>query len=382
MNRIIKMILMVATTLYINQIIAVSQVTIMLDHWPSAAEYDTLYIAGSFNNWAAADPAFRMQKTREGKYALQFIPPIGHNEFKITRGSWGTCETDLEGQAIPNRIFQYDGQDQLIKIDVQSWDDYILEPLPSSGRSPNVYIMNDEFYIPQLNRYRRIWIYLPPDYLTSDLNYPVIYMMDGQNLFDPTTAFKNEWQVDEVLDRLYNEGIKYIVVGIENGGNNRNNEYCPYVNKEYGGGQGDLFADFIGLTLKPYIDANYRTAIEPEKNSIIGSSLGAYIALYTGIKYAIDFGNIGLFSPSFWFNNEIYNYTQENLVTFYGKIYFTAGLKESSNILAGTEAMYQLFKEGYLPEEKMRYEIIPNGDHKEIFWSAEFEKAIRFFDQP
>ena len=166
----------------------------------------------------------------------------------------------------------------------------------------------------QLNGQGWIWLYLPPDYATSTKRYPVIYMQDGQNLFDNKTSFSGEWEVDETLNKLHSEGdYGAIVVGIDNGGNKRLDEYSPWKNSSYGGGEGDAYIDFIVQSLKPYIDTNYRTLSAPEYTCIFGSSLGALIATYAAIKYPGIFGKAGAFSPAYWFNiSNFVSYIQEN----------------------------------------------------------------------
>ena len=122
-----------------------------------------------------------------------------------------------------------------------------------STAATNVSIIQKEFVIPQLNtKPYKVWVYLPPNYQTSTKKYPVIYMHDGQNLFDDKTSFIGEWNVDETLNELYkNTGKGFIVVGIENGGEERINEYTPWPHEEYGGGKGSIYIDFIVNTLKP-----------------------------------------------------------------------------------------------------------------------------------
>src|SRR5690606_36165183 len=145
---------------------------------------------------------------------------------------------------------------------------------------------------------------LPPDYETSAKYYPVLYMHDGQNLFDVRTSFSGEWKVDEHLDSLFLLGDPgCIVVGIDNGGTNRINEYSPWVNPQYGGGQGDQYIEFLIETLKPYIDQNYRTLPDAEHTGIMGSSMGGLISYYGGLTNQNVFGRIGAFSSSFWFSN-------------------------------------------------------------------------------
>jgi len=130
-----------------------------------------------------------------------------------------------------------------------------------STATSNVSLLKKEFVIPNLNAIsHRVWIYLPPNYDNTSKKYPVIYMQDAQNLFDNATSYAGEWEVDEALNKLYEAtGKGFIVVGIENGGEERINEYTPWKNEKYGGGKGAIYVDFIANTLKPYIDANYRT---------------------------------------------------------------------------------------------------------------------------
>ncbi len=161
----------------------------------------------------------------------------------------------------------------------------------------------ESFIIPQLNRERRIWMYLPPDYEVSNEAYPVVYMHDAQNLFDETTSYSGEWSVDETLDRLFKDkNLKLIVVGIDNGGEKRLDEYSPWKNEKYGGGEGDAYLDFVVNTLKPYIDNNFNTLKDKTNTAIIGSSMGGLISHYAALKYPEVFGKIGVYSPAFWFS--------------------------------------------------------------------------------
>src|SRR5215217_3183379 len=132
----------------------------------------------------------------------------------------------------------------------------------------NVYIIDNAFYIPQLKRSRRIWLYLPADYSTAKKHYPVLYMQDGQNLFEEWSAFGEEWGVDETLNNLK---AKCIVVGIDNGIDKRMNEYTLHDQERYGKGEGAHYLAFLVNTLKPYIDETYRTLPEQAHTYIAGS---------------------------------------------------------------------------------------------------------------
>jgi len=118
--------------------------------------------------------------------------------------------------------------------------------------------------------------------------------------------------VDEALDDFYkNNNLKVIVVGIDNGGSERTNELTPWENATYGDGKGDLYTDFIVETLKPYIDQNYRTLNDASNTTIGGSSFGVLISFYGALRNPEVFGNAIVFSPSFWFSDKCYDFTNE-----------------------------------------------------------------------
>ncbi|MGB7842151.1 MAG: alpha/beta hydrolase-fold protein, partial [Salinimicrobium sp.] len=154
-----------------------------------------------------------------------------------------------------------------------------------STASPNVSTF--EIAAPQLDTIRKIWVYLPENYETSEESYPVLYMHDAQNLFDAATSYSGEWKVDEVLDSLKTPQV--IVVGIEHGNDKRIEELTPYPNEKYGGGKADAYVNFLMITLKPHIDATYRTLPDAENTAIMGSSLGGLTSFYAAIKYPETF---------------------------------------------------------------------------------------------
>jgi predicted alpha/beta superfamily hydrolase len=238
--------------------------------------------------------------------------------------------------------------------------------------SPNVSDFSIE--APQLQATRKIWLYLPEGYKSSDRHYPVIYMHDGQNLFDAATSFAGEWNVDGTLDSLH---AKVIVVGIENGGSKRIDELTPYSNVKYGGGQGDKYVDFLVHTLKPYIDSHYRTKPEAKSTAIFGSSLGGLISFYAVLKYPGVFGKAGVFSPSFWFSKDIYGLA-EKAPKFKNKIYFLAGDSESTDIdmAADMKKMVRIVDEKRCPCLRLdKAVIVKGGKHNEKMWRENFAKA-------
>jgi predicted alpha/beta superfamily hydrolase len=228
---------------------------------------------------------------------------------------------------------------------------------------------------PQLNTTKKIWVYLPASYLKNpDEKYPVIYMHDAQNLFDQKTSFAGEWEVDETLDRL---DADVIVIGIEHGNEKRLEELTPFPNEKYGGGKADNYLRFIVETLKPYVDKNYRTKTKAKNTTIFGSSLGGLTSFYAILEYPKVFGKAGVFSPSFWFSNEIFEFAKR-CPKSKAKIYFLCGDDESKDV----DVVSDVDKMNAIMDENRCYclnltkkVVVQGGQHNEKLWREGFEKA-------
>lgn len=229
---------------------------------------------------------------------------------------------------------------------------------------------------PQLNTQRKIWVYLPSGYNNETKKYPVMYMHDGQNLFDKGSSYSGEWRIDEQLDSLKAETI---IVGIEHGGDKRIDELTPYTNEKYGGGQADIYLDFVVNTLKPYIDTEYRTKHNKEHTTIFGSSVGGLVSFYAILKYPKVFGNAGVFSPSFWFSDDIYDLVI-NTEHIDARIYFMAGDHESTEMVGDLERMIELVL-AKTNKKKIHKKIVHNGRHNETLWSKEFAEAYLWLSE-
>jgi hypothetical protein len=224
--------------------------------------------------------------------------PAGAYQFKFTRGSWQSVESLADGKDIGNRSLEL-SSDTIIHISIEGWKDDFATVVKKHTASPRVHIIDTAFEMPQLGRKRRVWLYLPPGYAHSKKHYPVMYMHDGQNIFDNYTAAYGEWGVDEAADSLIKAGKPAcIIVGIDNGPQ-RLTEYNPYDNKDFGKGEGDLYLDFIVKNLKPYIDKHYRTLPSNENTIIAGSSMGGLISYYAMLKYPEVLERVESFLPLF-----------------------------------------------------------------------------------
>ncbi|MDX1939991.1 MAG: alpha/beta hydrolase-fold protein [Saprospiraceae bacterium] len=339
-----------------------------------------IHLASNFNNWNPGDANAILQKQENGTYQITINPPSGQLEFKFTRGSWATVEGNAEGSARPNRVLQYNGQAQTVEFSILSWEDLSGQTPQGSTAAYNVNLLSQNFFMPQLNRNRRIWIYLPPDYATSGKRYPVLYMHDAQNLFDARTSFSGEWQVDEALNRVFDEKKEgLIVIGIENGGANRVNEYAPWNNPRYGGGEGDEYAQFIVETLKPYVDANYRTQPGRQSTGIAGSSMGGLISLFAGIEYQEVFSKVGVFSPSLWFAPQTYTHVSTTGKDANMKFYLLAGqLEDNGSVVRDLEGMYNTLRSAGFGKNEIRFVTHTDGQHSEWYWAREFPAAYRW----
>jgi predicted alpha/beta superfamily hydrolase len=368
-----------------------AQLTIALTRVPAGTPANaTVYVAGSFNRWNPAAEGYRLTPTPQRGYSITLPDSIrGSIEFKFTLGSWETVETTAAGGEVSNRTFVIPATGPASYTGVvERWRDGSPMVRPASA-SPSVSILAPDFAIPQLGRSRRLWIYLPPGYANSGRRYPVLYMHDGQNLFDAATSLNGEWGVDETLDSLAARADRgVIVVGIDNGGDHRLDEYSPWRNARYGGGEGDAYVEFLVRTLKPYIDEHYRTLVDRENTGIAGSSMGGLISLYAALKYPDVFGKAGVFSPSLWFAPAIYGVVRQAGPPHPGtRIYFVTGALEGSDPteqIEGQRIMIDSLRAaGYRVGTEMEGHIRSDGRHAEWFWRREFPAAYRWlFDTP
>jgi alpha-glucosidase len=227
---------------------------------------------------------------------------------------------------------------------------------------------------PQLKMTKKIWVYLPKSYDNSKKKYPVIYMHDAQNLFDATTSYAGEWNVDETLDNL---NAEVIIIGIEHGNDKRMEELTPFQHEKYGGGKADAYLDFIVKTLKPKIDTEYRTKTNTKNTALFGSSLGGLVSFYAALKYPEVFGKVGCFSPSFWFNRKEILAMMEKTETFNTKIYFLCGDDEGDDdVINDLNAMERLVNsKRYECKKRNKKVIVKGGQHNEKLWREGFGNA-------
>lgn len=258
---------------------------------------DSVFIAGDFQGWNPRNPAYALTKQLDGRWTITLPLPAGSPiQFKFTRGGWDRVEKGPNGEEISNRTLTPDG--------VSTYDFAVARWADTGSPGTIVGHVESFTYVPFLGG-RKIWVYLPPDYASGTRHYPVLYMHDGQNLFDVRTSFSGEWQVDEACEQLIASGEinPVIVIGIENGGANRINEYTPWPSSGYGGGGGNAYLTAIRDLLKPEVDRRYRTLVGESNTFMAGSSLGGLISAYAGYHYSGTFRRVACVSPSLWWDN-------------------------------------------------------------------------------
>lgn len=252
------------------------------------------------------------------------------------------------------------------------------------------------FYSKTLSNKRFIDVYLPPGYHSRPYKYyPVLYMHDGNNLFDPSIAFGGvTWEVDSTVDFLINNNLieDIIVVGISNT-SNRDFEYTwtsmylDFDDFKQGGG-GRKYSKFVVSELKPFIDNKYRTLPFRETTAVMGSSFGGLISFYLGLYYPHVFSKIGIMSPSLWWGDGIVFKHAKDIAPNL-KIWLDMGTHEYDDedpeedperYLKDTRKLRDIFIDlGYVEEDNLGYFEHEDARHNELYWAERLHLPLLFF---
>jgi predicted alpha/beta superfamily hydrolase len=220
---------------------------------------------------------------------------------------------------------------------------------------------------------------LPGGYATGERRCPVIYMHDGQNLFDPATSFSGSWNVDFAMAEVSLDGLDAIVVGIPNMGRERLAEYSPFEHPRLGGGKGEKYLEFLIDTIKPMIDERYLTIPDREHTGIVGSSMGGLISLYAFFRHPEIFGFAGVMSPSLWINEkDTFEFVDQAPFTG-GKLYLDVGdLEGARHVEQALRLRDMLDEKGYTLGEDLMWVEEEFGAHHESAWARRFRDALPF----
>lgn len=356
---------------------------------PTTPAGSRVFLASSLNGWKVDDSHHAFQEVAPGLFRLVLDVSRGAMvEYKLTRGNWMTVEVDERGAENENRRLTAFGSTN-VKIDVPHWRDQASTPLASRKRQTNVRVLGP-FQIPALGRSREVAIYLPPTYeLEPTRRFPVVYMWDGQNLFDSATAFNMEWSVDETCDRLIRAGTMapMIVVGIYNGREARLGEQSPWRDTRLGAhGEGHAFLRWVVGWLKSYIDTEFRTLTGPENTGVAGSSMGGLTSLFAMYRYPLVFGRVAALSPAFWFaRSQIFRYVAAQSRPIGARIYLDCGEKETARVHPKRDfykvaaSMVDLMRQqGFTEGDDLKWLSDPHGTHGEYWWARRIGTALTF----
>ncbi len=348
-----------------------------------------VFLAGDFQGWQPGESAWQLAPQADGTFSLtrDFAPGRGLR-FKFTGGSWLTVEKDAAGGEIANRLHVVAGADTL-RLTVASWADG-----KPAARPRTIVGQVETWSLPGFLAGRRVWVYLPPGYAAdTGRRYPVLYMFDGQNVFNEATSFAGEWRVDETLEQAIAGGSvrPLIVVAVDNGGGGRLREYTPWAVSAHAGSGGgrDHLREWV-TTLVPYVNRRYRTLPGAAHTGLAGSSLGGLMSLYGGFARPDVFGKVAAFSPSLTIGGAALLAYCADQPACPQLIYADMGGREEGNRVdrnqdgiddhvAALRGLGRLLVgRGYIGGWDLLLVEVPDARHNEEAWARRFPAAVEF----
>jgi len=342
------------------------------DHTPHDM---TVYVTGdspALGHWCPR--AVRLDRGDDGTHRAKVAVPSG-SHFLVTLGTWRTVECDRDSREVPPRVVT--SMHGTIDVHVAGWD-----------RNPIRY--HTEFPSRFLPDARTISVYVPPGYdLEPERRFPVLYMHDGQNLFDAETAFAgNPWRADEIAERAIRNGDvpPLIIVGVANT-SARLREYGPRRSPmRQGEDRSHDYGRMLVEEVKPFIDRTYRTLAGPEHTGVGGSSMGGLISLNLCKWYPGTFGLCAALSPSLWWEGEAFLRTVGEKPGWLNrcKVWLDMGDREGwtrttqQGGLRRTRRLSEAMRKYGLSATRLRYLEVPDGQHNEQSWGGRFEEVLKF----
>lgn len=376
---------------------------------PPEVQPDRIFCAMSIDGWT--DQGRPLRRVAPGVYVGQWPLVVGAMlEYKFLREpAWDAVEKGEGGIELPNRALTVAGglAPQVFVHTVTQWSDRHSEAThavrfiePGDGRPiARVSTITGDVrphyrvHSPQLGNARTVLVYLPPGYDDHpDQRYPVLYLHDGQNVFDAKTAFGGvEWEADETAERLIGRGAlpPLIIVAVYNN-EQRIDEYTPFRDEERGGGRADAYLAFLAETLKPLIDSTYRTRRGPADTALGGASLGGLVSLYGLLRYPDVFGRAIAMSPSLqWADQKMLTFVREaSFEPASLRLWLDVGGEEGLMVKTRRFAVplsdfsqpvvEALVGRGFAEGESLQYQVVPGARHHERDWAARLDDALLF----
>jgi enterochelin esterase-like enzyme len=236
---------------------------------------------------------------------------------------------------------------------------------------------------------RDLIVYLPGIYEKNPgLRFPVLYLQDGQNLFDPATAFipGMDWGVGQTADALIARGAiqPLIIVGIYNTGKKRVREYTPSRDRKLGGGGADRYAKMLRYEIMPFVEAQYRTLGGAGNTGLGGSSLGGLLTIYLGLKFPQVFGKLAVLSPALWWNQRwVVDFAARRRGKNRPRVWLDAGTDEGGRTLDDVRRLRDiLLQKGWQLDRDLHFEEIQGGQHNEAAWAQRVGPFLQFLFPP
>lgn len=268
----------------------------------------------------------------------------------------------------------------------------MTEPHHSDAERPHTLTgdirTHSDFHSRHLDNDRTVLVYLPPKYDAATVDrYPVLYLHDGQNVFDQATAFGEEWRVDETAQELITAGKiePIIVVGVYNTGDRRIDEYTPTPAPDGDtGGHADDYGRMLVEELKPFVDETYKTLPNAADTAMGGSSLGGLLTIHLGLRYREVFGKLAVLSPSVWWDDRVILQEVETIShKSEQRIWLDAGTREGERVIADSRRLRDaLVAKGWTLGEDLAYFEAPDGEHNERSWAARVGPMLEFLFPP
>lgn len=342
---------------------------------------ENICITGSHSNlgsWGML--TVPLKKIRSSYYITVKLPENSICQYKYTRGDWDSVERGKAGEEIPNRVIRVKSG-LFVKDSIESWRDRLDLLKRISSRVGNIteHIIDSKI----LKGKRTFLVYVPPNYYKENEKYPVLYLQDGNNMFDSMTAFLGvEWRMDESLEMLIkNREIEPVIAVAVYNSEYRDDEYtfCRDYS-ERSGGKADKYLKFIEEELMPFMNKNYRTKTDRENTGLLGSSLGGLLSLYAGYKHNKYFSKLGVVSPSLWWSKEAIMKIIKNRPEEPIKMWIDIGTNEGSgkSILRTRKAVDIFSKTGLKQGKDFKYVEVKNGSHSENDWAIRTPDILRF----
>ncbi len=387
-------------------------VLVVKDPSGKANNENPIYLASSINGWNPADPASVLKGRSDTRWQIivdQDLQGVTM-QFKFTQGGWDREELDSSGNAIPNRSLPMvdqskleDGERPIIELEIADFREPVslAEQVRSTGFYRELQVTGDIHRVQvqggvgqSESMTRDLLVWTPPGYSdpeNADRQYPVLYMFDGQNIFEQLAGLPSEWHADETATELIeaDQVEPLIIVGIPHSGAGRLEEYLPFGSYRGVEGRGRQTMGWVMREVMPKIERAFRVKTDRDSTAIGGASLGGAMALYASTAYPDRFGRALVESlPMMGDEGKSAEQYLKNAEGWPGRLFIGMGGQEVSRDQADEDrnAMYRMWAEnvdriaasGGVAKADRKLMIVPDASHNENAWAERFDDALVF----